>query len=189
MGMNNFFRAVRIATRYRATLVALILSSLAVAVLWGGNLGTVYPIVGVVLKQRSIREWDDESLAGTLARRDASQQTIDEILGSLPVEEGVAATDPESQLDRASRRRLSLARDQIKLDEKAAAWTRWIQPSVNRYLPTKPFPTLLLVVGVLLLGTALKSIFVVANIVLADRLVQLVGFDLRKRLYLSLIHI
>ena len=181
--MNNFFRALRIGTRYRSTLLALILSSLAVAVLWGGNLGTVYPIVGVVLKQRSLRDWVDESLDNTLARRNTSQQTIDEILATLPGVDGVDAAARESRLDRDVRRKLSQARDQVLLEDKAAKWTRWVQPFVHRYLPTEPFPTLLLVVGILLLGTALKSVFVVVNIVLADRLVQLVAFDLRKRLY------
>ena len=117
----------------------------------------------------------DESLDATLERRDDSQQTIHEILATLPDEDGVDAAERESQLDRDASRRLSLARDQVKLEEKAARWTRWIQPFVHRYLPTRPFPTLLLVVGILLLGTALKSVFVVVNMVLADRLVQLVG--------------
>ena len=58
--MKNFFRAVRTALRYRWTLAGLVISSLLVAIFWGANLGAVYPIVGVVLKQQSLHEWVDE---------------------------------------------------------------------------------------------------------------------------------
>ena len=40
----------------------MVFSSLAIAVFWGGNLGTVYPIVDVVLKDRSLRTWIDENI-------------------------------------------------------------------------------------------------------------------------------
>ena len=53
--MSNFRRALRVAAQYRLMLVGILLSSLGVAIFWGTNLGTVYPIVDVVLKGRSLR--------------------------------------------------------------------------------------------------------------------------------------
>ena len=58
-----------------------------------------------------------------------------------------------------------------------------MQPYIHAYLPTSPFKTLLLIVGVLLVGTALKDAFLVANLVLVERLVQLAAYDLRKQFF------
>ena len=41
--MNNFARVVRLALRHRLTIVGTVLSALAVAVLWGGNIGASIP--------------------------------------------------------------------------------------------------------------------------------------------------
>jgi subfamily B ATP-binding cassette protein MsbA len=55
--MGNFRRALRVAARFRWMLAGIFLSSFGVAFFWGANLGTVYPIVDVVLKGRSVRSW------------------------------------------------------------------------------------------------------------------------------------
>ena len=188
--MDNFLRAVKVASRYRGTLAGLVLSALAVACLWGGNLGTVYPIVSVVLQQRSLREWVDDSLADAIKRRDASLGTVNDLLTQAGIEPHVVGADPKTtpkaKLDAlrpSDRRRLSMARSQLRLEEKAIGRARMLRPFIYRFLPSKPFPTLVVVVGVLMFGTALKSAFVVVNVVLADRLSELVAFDIRKSLY------
>ena len=70
--MKNFGRALSHALRYRWTLVGIVTSSLAVAVLWGTNLGAVYPFVEVVMKGQSLRAWADQRVAS--AQSDVQQQ-------------------------------------------------------------------------------------------------------------------
>ena len=48
-GMNNFYRVITISFRHRFTVAASLFCSLAVAVLWGGNITAIYPIVDVVI--------------------------------------------------------------------------------------------------------------------------------------------
>ena len=48
--MNHFVRSLKLALRYRYTLAGAVVSALFVAVLWGGNIGAVYPLVEISFK-------------------------------------------------------------------------------------------------------------------------------------------
>jgi ATP-binding cassette subfamily B protein/subfamily B ATP-binding cassette protein MsbA len=61
--MNHFGRALRLAFRHRWNVVACVLTSLAVAVLWGGNLTAVWPVVDVIMNDSSMPEWIDQQVA------------------------------------------------------------------------------------------------------------------------------
>src|SRR4051812_27634083 len=55
--MRNYWRAVRQSLRFRYSLAATLSCSLAVALLWGANIGLVYPVVEVVFRGESLQEW------------------------------------------------------------------------------------------------------------------------------------
>ena len=57
--MKNFFRAVKLGMRYRFTLLGAIVCSLMVALFWGANIGTVYPVVEVVFQGKAMTDWID----------------------------------------------------------------------------------------------------------------------------------
>ena len=61
--MNNFYRVIAISFRHRFTVAASLLCSLAVAVLWGGNITAIYPIVDVVMNNKSVPQFLDEQQA------------------------------------------------------------------------------------------------------------------------------
>jgi ATP-binding cassette subfamily B protein/subfamily B ATP-binding cassette protein MsbA len=61
--MSPFGRVLKIALAQRANVVACLLSSLLVAVLWGGNLTAVFPIVDVIMNDQSLPQWVDEKIA------------------------------------------------------------------------------------------------------------------------------
>ena len=71
----------------------------------------------------------------------------------------------------------------LEAEQKALKYYRWLQPAIHKYLPTSPFQTLAVIVAALFLGSMIKDLFLVANIVLVERLVQLVMFDLRKQFF------
>src|SRR5690606_30714798 len=60
--MKNFARALRLSLRHRLTIIASIACALAVALLWGGNISVIYPVVEVVFKGQSLPEWVDEQI-------------------------------------------------------------------------------------------------------------------------------
>ena len=63
--MNHFGRALKMAFRHRWNVFACILTSLAVAVLWGGNLTAVWPVVDVIMNDSSLPEWVDQQIAAS----------------------------------------------------------------------------------------------------------------------------
>ena len=75
--MNSFSRVLRLTLRYRGTLLGVVVTSLIVGVLWGANIGVVYPFVEVVFKGQSLQEWIDKEIAA------AEQRTV-ELLHSKP---------------------------------------------------------------------------------------------------------
>jgi ATP-binding cassette subfamily B protein/subfamily B ATP-binding cassette protein MsbA len=71
----------------------------------------------------------------------------------------------------------------ITAEKNATDRYRWIQPYVERYLPSNPFLTLVVIVVGMLVGTLLKDVFLIANSILVARLAELTTFDLRKLFY------
>ena len=55
--MKNFGRVLRMTLRYRGTFLAATVCALLVGVLWGGNIGTVYPFIEVAFRGESLEGW------------------------------------------------------------------------------------------------------------------------------------
>jgi ATP-binding cassette subfamily B protein/subfamily B ATP-binding cassette protein MsbA len=165
--MNNFVRSLKLALRYRATLLGAIISALMVAVLWGGNIGAVYPLVEISFKGESLPHWADRQISEyrqKLAKTEAD-------LAALPA-------DPTGDKDR------SLLQVRRTTEAHTLDLYLWAQERVIRpYLDFDAFQTLMLVVGLLLLGTFIKSAFLLVNHVLVFRLAQLAVIDIRKQMY------
>ena len=60
--MKNYFRAVKLGTRHRFTLLGAVFCSLMVALFWGANIGTVYPVVEVVFQGKAMPDWIDDEI-------------------------------------------------------------------------------------------------------------------------------
>jgi ATP-binding cassette subfamily B protein/subfamily B ATP-binding cassette protein MsbA len=61
--MRNFARALRIALTHRYNVAGCLLTSLVIAVLWGGNLTAVFPVVDIIMNDQSLPEWIDQKIA------------------------------------------------------------------------------------------------------------------------------
>ena len=169
--MKNFFRAAKLGLRHRFTLLGAILCSLMVALFWGANIGTVYPVVEVVFQGKAMPDWID----GEISRLEEEIQQRQEWLDEHPqrTEEGSSATSQE----------VEMAKFRQRADEQALAWRRTVRPWIHRYLPRTAFDTLLLMVAFLLLGTLVKDLFLMASMILVERFSQLSTFGLRKEFY------
>ena len=173
--MKNFGRVLHLALRYRLTFVGVILSAVAVAVLWGGNIGAVYPFVKVVLEGESFQRWVDKEIHKAHQAGEEQAARADKLrseLAEAPADRQQALT---AEIGRAESREL--------IEQQAEAAYLRLQPYIVRYLPDDPFQTLVLVTIVIILGTLLKGAFLIANNVLVARLSQLATFELRKLFY------
>jgi ATP-binding cassette subfamily B protein/subfamily B ATP-binding cassette protein MsbA len=81
--MNQFGRALKLSLNHRFNVMACILSSLIVAVLWGGNLTAVYPLVNVIMNDHSLPDWIDEKIAES-DQEVADNKRLLEVLNNLP---------------------------------------------------------------------------------------------------------
>jgi len=173
--MTNFARVVRLALRYRLTFIASALCAIGVAILWGANIGSVYPFIEVGFQGDSLQTWVSKEIVN-------AEQTISDKMAL--VEKLNAQLAPGSLKDgRVIQSQISLAEARIRAEQNALRRYRWVQPYINEYLPNDPFKTLALLVGLLLIGTVIKDLFLIGNTILIARISELGAFDLRKLFY------
>jgi ATP-binding cassette subfamily B protein/subfamily B ATP-binding cassette protein MsbA len=173
--MTNFNRVLRLALRHRFSFIASVICALGVGLLWGGNLGAIYPFVEVALYGKSLQQWVDTKINET-------EETI--------AKQKALVAEREAELPKADEHRqhqiraeVSLARSRIAAEEQLAEKCRWLRPYIFQYLPNDPFLTLAICIGILIAGTALKSLVLVAHTVLVARLSNLATFELRKSFF------
>jgi ATP-binding cassette subfamily B protein/subfamily B ATP-binding cassette protein MsbA len=171
--MRNFYRVIALSFRHRFTVAATLLCSLAVAVLWGGNITPIFWVVDVVMNNKSIPEYLDE-------KRDAAEQQIVEIDRALAERTALLGASSD---DRGLKVQISGLKDNRARKEKEfARYDRWL-PLAHRYMPSTAFQTLMVVCVWLVIGTILKSLFRIIGSYYSGRLGNLITLELRKEFY------
>jgi ATP-binding cassette subfamily B protein/subfamily B ATP-binding cassette protein MsbA len=173
--MKNFCRILRIALGYRWTVVTTLLLSLGVGLLWGLNIGTIYPFVEVVFKRQSLQQWVDEEIT----KAEGTAKELQQKIADLRQQQELGSADAQLQLQGE----IDKLADRHSAELNALQGRQRVKPYIDRYLPTDPFHTLMLVVAVLLVGTLIKDVFLALSVVLCDRVTQLVALTLRKQLF------
>lgn len=166
--MKNFLRVVSLALQHRATFATALVCSLLVAVLWGGNIGLLKPLVEVAFSGKTPHQWAHDQVI------ESASQVVDlqNKIAALPDEQtsGTLAQANALQL------KLEAARQSLRV-------AQTVEPYVLRYLPDDTFWALALLVGLLLLATAVKNVFFVLQLIFVERITQLAMFDLRKQFF------
>ncbi len=173
--MTNFTRAMRDALRYWKSILLATLCSVAVAALWGANIGALFPVIQVTLAEQSLQEWIESEITTTEAKiaelsteSDALQHKVDQAAG----DERLAL---ESQIAQLQSERKNLV--------KSVATSRRVQPLVDRYLPHDPFMTVVVVISFVILGTLVKHIFMMVNTLIIAKVSVNIGRNLRLRIF------
>lgn len=165
--MSHFRRVLKIAMAHRVNVIACMLTSLVVAVLWASSLSAVFAVVDVIMEDMSLPEWVDKQVVE--AREEVAQAKVKlEQLGA----------DPE-----ANRVEIQGTQFHLKLNANRAKTFEQVSPIAHRWLPDTAYQTLIVVAAAVMLSTVVKSIFRVINQVLISRLGNRVGLALRKQFY------
>ena len=125
-----------------------------VSVLWGGSIGAItYPIVEICLNKGTFTNWLDEKIKST-------EKQIDELTAKL------------------------------QPDQRAIGWTKfrlkwfvWAKPLAEKYTPTDPFATVILIMTVGLLATILKIGFLIAHGILSAMIAQYGAVEIREEFF------
>jgi ATP-binding cassette subfamily B protein/subfamily B ATP-binding cassette protein MsbA len=173
--MSSFLRAVRQALRYRFCLLAAMVCSLLVGVLWGANIGALYPVMEVVFHGESLQQSLARKITAGEERCEQLRVSIDELRQKAEQ----AAPDKRKEVER------ELQAHQVRLqgEQHGIANARWQKSYADRCLPADPFMTMVVVIGAMALGTMLKSVFLVGNSFLVSRITQLTTFDIQNEFY------
>ncbi len=154
---------------------------LFVAVLWGGNLTVVWPIVNVLFEEKSLQESVATSIdqyATEIVVIEASLSEVEQKIVDLKAQ-GEAGDEAlvEQMQKRASR--------EAKLSD--ARWYHfsmtWVQHHVMPHVPTNPFQVFTGILFLLMIATALKGLCIFIQDVLVGSVVQLVVMSIRKQCF------
>lgn len=173
--MNNFGRVLKIAMRKRWSLFGVLASSLLIAMLWGANIGTLYPMVEVVFQGESIPEYAERRI-----------QESDEIVRTLNTE--LATVNDQLALKSGKNRQALLVQAEA-IQAKREVYThsvdylRRFQPWINAYAPNGPYNTLILVVAFLLVGTGIKLLALMSNLLLVQNIAERTSLELRSEFF------
>jgi len=152
-----------------------VLSAVAVALFWGGNIGAVYAIVQVAFEGRTLQQWADDEIDKAGEKTRELSEEIERLEQSLARAEGDEAAQIQNEI--------SGLRSRLEAEQSALGWVIWLRPAIQRFLPQDPFQTVVAIVFVLMIATAVKNLFIFSHHMMLERLVQLVAFDVRKELY------
>jgi ATP-binding cassette, subfamily B, bacterial MsbA len=175
--MNHFLRALRDAVKSWPFLLAAFFCSACVAGLWGANIAALFPVIEVTLNGESLQSWNGRRITDAehrieAAGREASEQEAALAAGTL---DQVAATKARSRLD-------TLVMDRRR-DEAVVYSARKLAPWLDRLLPTDPFQTVLMVVGLIVFSTFLKHVFMLAGTMMVGWVAMNISRDLRLRVF------
>ncbi|MCU0712538.1 MAG: ABC transporter ATP-binding protein/permease [Pirellula sp.] len=163
--MRNFGKAIREAAPLAPLILLATICSFGIAVLWGSNIGALYPVIEITLRNESIQSWLDKKHAETRADLDRLTIQIQEVENKVP-------KDKATELELIELRQLREER------ERTLAWTAWQRDWANRLLPNDAFQTICVIMGVLVVTTLVKHVLMLTS----DMILGYVSSTLVKRL-------
>ncbi len=211
--MNNFWRAIKVTFKYKWNIIGVVLSSLCLALCWGGNIATVYPLVQVSFQGDTVSSWlekeivnQGERLEKLRSERAAMKEETDDSTATAPSElensaqpENLEALTGEnnensenSEAERGERapfdsRRASLLDSQIVEAEKLLTRYKTALPYARRLTPSDPFMTVVALMAFVMIGTLVKGVCTYVHSLLSSRIGQLGAFELRALFFRKLL--
>ena len=163
------------ALHYRWSLIGSFLFSALVAVMWGANMGSVYPFIEVVFKGNTILEWADEQ--ENLVRQEIkdTEALIAKTQSELIVANGEQKAALQRDLESATS---ELANEQLRITSMAK-----YRPWIERWAPRDPFTTLLYLVVLLFIGTLIRGLALMGSMVLVARVGQRTILDIQNQVF------
>ncbi len=158
--MKNFIRALKDARGYWKTLVVALLCSLGVATLWGANIAAMGPVIEVTLHGESLQSWNQTRINQFEKQLTKAEEAVVQAESALQA----AADDQKKQATDT----LKAAQAQVGYEHKLLLSAKWLQSMLEKYAPTDPFTTVMLIVGLIVSGTMLKHVIQLTNVMLVS---------------------
>jgi subfamily B ATP-binding cassette protein MsbA len=162
--MSNFFKSIR-ESLYLAPVVALAtLCSVGIAVLWGGNITALAPVIEITLSNQSIQSWIEK-------KSDELRLDIQELEKQ---QQNLPADDKNKQAEIAGK--LNTAQTSLE-------WRNWQLGWANTLLPNDPFLTICCIMGFLVFSTLVKHLLMLSSDMLLGYASTTTVRELRRRIF------
>jgi subfamily B ATP-binding cassette protein MsbA len=146
-----------------------------VALLWGGNLATVFPIVKVLLEGESLQQYVQREMKDASGERDYYETEVRALDTQL-----AQATEAD---------RLELMQKKVRLESKIASVStivarfQWVSVYLLPWMPEDQFDTFAMILGGFMVMTLLKLAACFVEEILVGSVVQLTIMRIRKALF------
>ena len=158
------------------TVVAVLLCSLAIAVLWGGNIGALYPVFQITIS--------GDSLQDTVAAEiEESQKTI------AALQQKIESAESDGNRNRDSLNSIELWQSQLNTKKVQLRSAQRLQPWVDQHLPEDPFRTLIVVIAILMGAILIRQLLLISSSMLHARLNGLISNRLQEQFFEKVVRI
>ncbi len=162
---------------------------LLVAVLWGGNLTIVFPIMQVLLKEKTLQTYADEELAQVRATQVKEQAAVLQYQTELETLKAARESEDSRRFTDAS---IDLIRHQDELTSanRSEYWMQKIQPIVHaQWFPDSEYRTFIAIIGLVILTTFVKGAFTYWQDVLVGECSESAVAEIRKKLFRKMLQL
>ncbi|MFM9963819.1 MAG: ABC transporter ATP-binding protein [Planctomycetaceae bacterium] len=184
--MDQFARLLPYVWRHRSKVYLSVFFALVVAVLWAATLSMTFLVVKVLLQGQSLQSYlasEIQSAETEIIKREQEVRDLDQALTEFTFDESsinVAPGTPKSKKEVNLLRRLDQKRRQLSTASQRLVAAQWIQRHILGWIPEDQFNTYALILGVLVLATAIKGTAVFIQEMLVGSVVELSVLALRK---------
>ncbi|MDO4586733.1 MAG: ABC transporter ATP-binding protein [Planctomycetia bacterium] len=175
--MKNYFRAVRLTFKYKWTIFCSFFCAIILAVCWGGNITAVYPLVEISFYGDSVPSWLDKKIAET-------EKSLQEERQNLETDKG---DEKSVDVRLVPSNKVQITATKVEQLERDLFWLLYAKPYVDRFTPSDPFMTIVCLMGIVWIGTVVKSIFTFLHSYFSSRIGELGSFELREIFFRKLL--
>jgi subfamily B ATP-binding cassette protein MsbA len=168
--MKNFWTAIKDSLHHSPAIILATLCSVAIAFLWGSNIGALYPVIDMTLKGESMQSWIEKEI-------ETGKQKI----------ERLEARQQMAQIGNQADERESVETE-LQRERRTLAWQEWLLGLENRLLPRDPFQTICVIMGVLIASTLVKHLLMLTSDLLIGHVSTSIVRGLRQRVFDSALH-
>lgn len=185
--MHSFYRALKFSLAYRARLILSVVCAILVALLWGANISSVGVILTILAENKTPHQKVQQRIDELEAEKKRWELEQDAVAKELrEVERRPDAGDPN--VKRRLNDKLSAVHRHLQELNSKLYWNQLLQMQVIRFLPTDAFEMFVWVMVAVTVGVGLKGVFDFGQEMLVGSVINRTLFDLRNRLFRSLVH-
>jgi ATP-binding cassette subfamily B protein/subfamily B ATP-binding cassette protein MsbA len=187
--MKNFLRVLRFVWPYRRRLIISMTCALVAAALWGLNFLAIYPVVQVLIADKTPQSWVKERVdAVSRDIKDLELEVKKEAEREIEIK-AIADAKERAKQERDLTNAKTRTQRHLESANRELWWLLVAKKYIDRYVPVDNFATLVWVFVFVIVLVAIKGFFEFWQEVLVGSVVNLSLFDLRNRFYRNSIHL